>query len=166
MKIFHKVHCKAYLKKESDGIRLECWRKIHYTFAGQEQWSEEPAKGNAWGKNEDIKVLAMQVVYENGKWEDKQIADLSSFEGESVEKVYRKRIEEEFDGFLVGFTNIIVTGRIGTNYDMRPYNMDGDLEEIYHLTKETDKKRVGVVYFKNNARRYEYPEDMERSENG
>ena len=45
---------------------------------------------------------------------------------------------------------------------MLPYNMNGDLEEVYHLIKETDKQKVGVVYFKNNARRYVPLDDMER----
>ena len=161
MKIFRKVHCKAYLKKQSDGVRLDCWKKIFYNFGGKEGWSEEPAKGSTWGEDEKIRVLAIKSVYEDGMWKDKQIADLSSFEGETVEKVYRHRVEEEFDGFLVGITNIVVTGRIGTDYDMVPYNMNGDLEGIYHLTKDVDYQKVGVVYFKNNSKRYVLLDDME-----
>ena len=40
-------------------------------------------------------------------------------------------------------------------------NMNGDLREVYHLVKYTNKEKVGVVYFKNNARRYVYLDDME-----
>ena len=38
--------------------------------------------------------------------------------------------------------------------------MSGDLGEVFHLTKETDKEKVGVVYFKNNAKRYVLIDDM------
>lgn len=158
MKIFKKVHCKAYLKKEWDGISLVC--KKHANFGGFP--SESPAEGRSWGEDEDISVTATQMVYENGKWDIKDIKNLSSFEGESVDKTYRKRIEEEFDGFLVGITNITTTGRIGTDCDDF---LDYDcVITRKHLTKETHQEKVGVVYFKNNAKRYVLLDDMNYDE--
>ena len=61
---------------------------------------------------------------------------------------------------MVGFTRITTTGKIGTDMTMFPYNMNGDLEEVYHLTKETKQERVGVVYFKNNSKRYVLEDDI------
>ena len=154
MKIFQKVHCKAYLQKHHDGVFLECWEE-----KGNEDFvMRHPAEGNRW--KEPIRVIAIKTEYTSKGYETKEIADLSGFEGETVEKQYRIRVEEDFDGFLVGITSITVTGRIGTDMTMYPYNMDGGLEEVYHLTKETDKQKVGVVYFKNNAKRYVLLEDM------
>lgn len=150
MKIFQKVHCRAYLKKHSDGIRLDCWD-------GNDIF-KIPAKGSSW--DHMITVKAMQSWYKNGKWGESEIADLSGFEGEYVDKQYRIRVEEEFDGFLVGITRIVTAGIIGTDTNMMPYNMRGDLEEVYHLFKETNKEKVGVVYFKNNVKRYVLLDDM------
>ena len=154
MRIFQKVHCKAYLKKHHDGICLSPYEDMDF--------GEMPVQGSSW--DHMVKVKATQLLYENGRWETKEIADLSGFEGESVEKQYRIRVEEEFDGFLVGITHIVTTGRIGTDMTMHPYNMNGDLEEVFHLTKETDKEKVGVVYFKNNAKRYVLLNDIRGEE--
>lgn len=150
MKIFQKVHCKAYLKKHHDGIHLDC-------KDGDDDFLI-PVSGNAW--DHMVKVKAMQSWYRDGKWGESEIADLSEFEGETVDKQYRIRVEEEFDGFLVGITHIVTTGRIGTDMTMFPYDMNGNLKEVFHLTKATDKEKVGVVYFKNNVRRYVLLDDM------
>lgn len=155
MKIFQKVHCNAYLKKYNDGIRLDCWD-------GNDDFMM-PVQGSSW--NHPIKkVVAMQTWYKDGKWNESEIADLSGFESESVDKQYRIRVEEEFDGFLVGITYIVTKGRIGTDITMYPCDMDGNLEERYHLFKVTDKEKVGVVYFKNNAKRYVLLDDMKGEE--
>ena len=146
MKIFQNVHCKAYLKKYNDGIYLDCWD------------GEIPAQGNSW--DHTIIVKAMQSWYKDCKWGESEIADLSEFESESVNKQYRIRVEEEFDGFLVGITHIVTTGRIGTDMTMMPCDMNGNLKEVFHLFKVTDKEKVGVVYFKNNAKRYVLLDDM------
>lgn len=139
MKIFQKVHCKGYLEKFSDGVCLMCEQNNTLTEA------------NHW--DEPITVKAMKFDSEKGKTEE--IADLSEFCGECVTKQYRRRIEAEFDGFLVGVTNVITSGKIGTDFDCHPYYGD-----IYHLTKETKKEKVGVVYFKNNAKRYVLLDDI------
>jgi len=158
MKIFKKVHCKAYMKKWHDGVYLSCTKDV---VVDGVVIAEQEAKGTQWNDDEEIKVVALQNVYENGKWEVRELKDLSSFEDDNVEKTYRKRVEEEFDGFLVGFTYIKVSALIGTDFGMRVYNMNGDLERYYHLTKYPEFKKVAVVYFKNNAKRYVLPEDME-----
>jgi len=151
MRIGDKVHCRAYLRKFSDGVYMTVSKP-----------NGEPLKGNAWDEMWDVK--AYKNEYTSNGWVTKEIADLSDYEGNTVPKQYRKRVEDEFDGVFVGFTRIVVSGRIGTDTKMLPYNMNGDLKEVYHLIKETDKQKVGVVYFKNNARRYVPLDDMERKE--
>ena len=150
MKIFQKVHCKAYLKKYHDGIHLDC-------KDGDDDFLM-PVSGNAW--DHMVKVKAVQSWYRDGKWGESEIADLSGFEGETVDKQYRIRVEEEFDGFLVGITYIVTTGRIGTDMTMFPCDLNGNLKEVFHLTKATNREKVGVVYFKNNAKRYVLLDDM------
>lgn len=137
MKLFERVHCKAYMAKHSDGIHMEvynedgtpCMRGLDYT----------------------------KKVYARNMDDEDIIADLSEFCGQTVHKVYRKRKEEEFDGFLVGVTQIKCEGEIGTDMD---YGWDG--RGFYHFIKTTTyNPKVGVVYFKNNCKRYVLLEDME-----
>jgi len=167
MKVFQKVHCKAYMKKFSDGVRLECVKRTAYQFAGKECFSEEPAKGSVWDVDDDIRVTAVQDIYENGEWRTEKLADLSEFDGGSVEKRYRKRVEEEFDGFLVGITRVVTTGHIGTDYTEQHVHAGefGNYDAYYHhLFKEPAYEKVGVVYFRNNAKRYVLLDDMEAAE--
>lgn len=159
MKIFIPVHCKAFLQKYHDGVRLEIWERKQYADFG---YADERAKGNAWSN--PVIVKAIKSEYTKDGWKEHEIADLSDFEGNSVPKQYRQRVEDEFDGFLVGFTRIVVSGEIGTDTSSVVYNMNGDLEEVFHLTKRTNKEKVAVVYFKNNAKRYVPIDDMERKE--
>lgn len=159
MKLGDKVHCKAYLQKYSDGVYLETWDRIS---AGDFGYIDEPAKGSAW--SHAITVKAHKNEYTSDGWKNKEIADLSDFEGNTVPKEYRRRVEEEFNGVFVGFTYIVIRGQIGTDMTMHPYNMNGDLEEVYHLIKHTEKEKVAVVYFKNNAKRYVPIDDMQRKE--
>ena len=53
MKIFQKVHCRAYLKKYSDGVALRC------SVVDKRGCFEMPADGNSW-KN-PIKVKAKEL---------------------------------------------------------------------------------------------------------
>lgn len=156
MKIFKKVHCKAYLQKYHDGVRLETWVKRNCGYFGD---TLEPASGNRW--SDPIIVKAMKGEYTPDGWKDREIADLSDFEGNAVPKEYRKRVEEEFDGFIVGFTNIVVSGWIGTDTSSEVYDLNGNLRQVFHLTKRTSTEKVAVVYFKNNAKRYVPIGDME-----
>lgn len=148
MKLGDKVHCHAYLRKYYDGV---------YLFVSKP--NGEMVKGNTWGEPYDVR--AYKNDYTKDGWGSKEIADLSAFEGESVPKRYRQRVECEFDGVFVGWTHIVVSGRIGTDTSMMVCDMEGHLEEVYHLTKNTEKQKVAIVYFRNNARRYVPVEDME-----
>lgn len=148
MKIFRKVHCKAYMEKYWDGVSLVCSETDYRGIT-------KVVDKSCWDDNTGVRVIAKQTWYEHGEWLEEQIADLSNFEGDSVEKSYRRRVEEPFDGFLVGITRVKVTGRIGTDYDEDEYRA------VWHLFKETGTVPVGVVYFKNNAKRYVLLDDIE-----
>lgn len=153
MKIFRKVHCKAYMEKYWDGVALVC---SETDYSGITKVVDK----SCWDDNTGVKVIATKNWYEHGGSLEEQIADLSNFEGESVEKSYRRRVEEPFDGFLVGITRVKVTGRIGTDYDDYISGF-GKCDGFWHLFKEVDMVPVGVVYFKNNAKRYVLLDDIE-----
>ena len=159
MKIFERVHCKAYLEKKSDGVALHCTEHIETDYGIGKRIEDNPATGWRWDEDQDIRVVAIQTVYENGRWTTKTLKDLSDFDGNCVEKTYRQRVEKEFDGFLVGVTQIVTTGLIGTNSSDECEN--GDVNTFIHLFKEHHYEKVGVVYFKNNCKRYVLMEDME-----
>ncbi len=168
-KIFCKVKCNAYLKKESDGIHLECVKRTPYEFAGKSDYLEEPAQGNAWGMNENISVKAVQAIYTNGEYESVLLKDLSGFEGESVLKTYYQRKEEPFTGMLVGYTNIITSANIGTSHSEVHLSDEvyGSFDrELKYLTNEPHYTTVGVVCFENNPTQYVLPEDIEYIEEG
>lgn len=143
IKIFSKVHCKAYMKKTCDNVHIQFYN-ADGTFCYDKVVTDYKAKAIAYGFDED-------------KWEQVELADLSSFCGESVEKTYRERTECEFDGFVVGYTRIDVKGRIGTDWDDPEYGS----EYGFCFKRITDRPKVAVVYFKNNMKRYVLPEDME-----
>lgn len=142
MKNFTKVRCRAYLKKVHDTVRIQLYdRDGMFT--------------DKYVKDYESKAIAYKFNPETGQ--EEEIADLSSFDGDSVEKTYRERVEETFEGFLVGFTRIKVKGRIGTDWETPLYG-----PEYGYCFKSIDEyPKVGVVYFKNNAKRYVLPEDME-----
>lgn len=139
-KIFRKVHCKAYLQKFSDGVHLECYE------IDPESGAEIPTTLSRWSADTKLKVTAF-------RWE-KEIMDLSNFEADYVVKQYRRRVEEEFDGFLVGVTRITTSAQIGTDY------YDDTYREYHRIFKIAETERVGVVYFKNNMKRYVPLEDI------
>ena len=169
-KIFCKVKCNAYLKKESDGIHLVCMKHNWGELGGEPYDFKEYVSENSWNINEDISVKAVQAVYgDNGKYESVLLKDLSDFEGSSVLKTYYQRKEEPFTGWLVGYTNIITSSNIGTSYSEQHFydEMYGSADrEWKHLTKDSHYTKVGVVYFKNNSKRYVLPEDIEYGEKG
>lgn len=137
MKIFTKVHCKAYMKKISDGVHIQIYNKKGELAQSHREWDTATA-------------------YKD----DTEIADLSGWCGESVEKEYRERVEKSFNGFLVGYTHIKVKGLIGTdlNYDFR------GVEHLMLFKEITEKPKVAVVFFKNNCKRYVLLEDLEEYE--
>ena len=119
----------------------------------------EDAFGNAvmtkTVKDADIKAFAWKFNPEKNRHE--KIKEFDEWCGDSIEKTYRERIEEEFTGFVVGYTRIKVKGRIGTDWNGDPYY--GEYGHCFHTVEEYPK--VAVVYFKNNCKRYVLPEDME-----
>lgn len=141
-KIFQKVHCKAYLKRIYDGVHIQFFN---------------PDGTYCYDRTvTDYKVRAVAYRPSDDSSREEEIADLSEFCGESVLKTYRERTECEFDGFLVGFTRIIATARIGTDWCDPLYG-----EEYGYCFKNVeDFPKVGVVYFKNNAKRYVLEEDI------
>ncbi len=139
IKLFRRVKCKAYLKEARDGVHIVL------------QKDGEPF----YGKTVTGDNLVAYAVNSIGQ----HIADLSDFDGSGVEKVYRKRTEEQFNGCLVGYTYVDVKGKIGTDWESGLYSEYG-----YCYKYVTDRPKVGVVYFKNNSKRYVLPEDMEEVE--
>ena len=146
-KLFAKVHCKAYLKRIYDTVRIQ-----FFTGDGHFCYDKYVTDYNA-------KAIAYKADPEKSSKEI-EIADLSEFSGESVEKTYRERTECEFDGFVVGYTRVNTKGRIGTDWCDPSYG-----QEYGFCFKRIDKHpKVAVVYFKNNCKRYVLPEDMEMIE--
>lgn len=144
IKIFSKVHCRAYLANADDTVHI-----VMYKENGEFETSK-------WA-NPNTTAYAVKLNEDTG--EDVVIKDLSEFDGDGVEKVYRERIECEFDGFLVGYRRLNVKGIIGTDWYEDDYRSYG-----YCFRNITDRPKVGVVYFKNNCKRYVLPEDMEEVE--
>ena len=143
MKLFTKVKCKAYLKKISDGIFIQYFNE------------DGTINSDKYVKDYYTKAIARKLL-DDGSC--KNIADLSEFCGECVEKTYRERIETEFVGFVVGFTKIKTKGQIGTDWYSDIY---GSSDYGYCWKTTTEYAKVGVVYFKNNVKRYVLLEDME-----
>lgn len=142
-KLFVKVRCRAYMKKIKDGVFI-----VMYNPDGT-------VCQDKFMKSYNGKAVAYKTDYE--KMEDGEIADLSEFCGESVEKVYRERTEETFTGVVVGYTTLKCKGQIGTGWNDSPYGCDFG----YCFKNTTWAPKVAVVYFKNNCKRYVLPEDME-----
>lgn len=134
IKLFSHVKCKAYMEKARDGV------SIQMCDAGL-----------------DHPQTAKAVRYNDETHEYDEIADLSGFDGSSVEKTYMQRVEAEFNGFVVGYRKLKVRGRIGTDWNDGPYGN----EYGYCFKYVTDRPTVAVVYYKNNCKRYVLPEDME-----
>lgn len=144
MKLFQKVHCKAYMKRIHDGTYIQMYNK------------DGTVCENKYVTDYEAKAYAYKMGSEE------PIADLSEFCGDSVPKVYRERTECEFDGVFVGYTRIKVSGRIGTDWETPIYG-----QEYGHCFKSIDGyPKVGVVYFQNNCKRYVLPEDMEGENDG
>lgn len=142
-RIFIKVRCRAYMKKVKDGVCI-----VMYNPDGT-------VCTERYMRSYHGKAVAIRTDYE--KMQDVEIADLSEFCGESVEKVYRERTEETFTGFVVGYTTLKCKGTIGTDWIDSPYG--GDFGFCFKYT--TWQPEVAVVYFKNNCKRYVLPEDIE-----
>ena len=142
-KIFTMVKCRAYLKKVNDTVRIQLYN-ADGTFCDAGYVTEYDAK-------------AIAYKFDPEKNEEVEIANLSGFCGETVEKKYRERTEEEFEGVIVGYTRIKATGRIGTDWSDNPYEQ----EHGYCFKWIEEYPKVAVVYFKNNCKRYVPIDDLE-----
>jgi hypothetical protein len=143
--IFSRVRCRAYLKAVKDGVHL-----IAYDEDGAFCY-------------ETHKPFARVIAYQRkpDEIEEKEIKDLSAFEGDGVVKTYRERTEADFSGVVVGYKRVAVKGIIGTDYFDNGFS-----EHAYCFKNITESPLAAVVYFKNNCKRYVLPEDMEVSEDG
>ena len=147
IKIFYKVKCHAYLKEVNDGVHIEVFKSDGSFYRDNE------VKPTRFTSNE---ILMAYGIDPDTKM-SRELKDLSSCEGDSVKKVYRRRTKAEFKGVLVGYTPLSCEAEIGTDTG---YLSDGS-GYGYCFKLITSSPTVGVVYFKNNAKRYVLPEDME-----
>lgn len=143
MKIFKKVRCKAYLKKINDSVHIFMTDKNGDVISSS-------YVSDVFG------ITAKAYKFDKTKNDFVEIADLSGFEGEGVEKVYRERVEETFNGVIVGVTEVNVRGIIGTDW----YE-DEHREFGFCFKNITEHPKVAVVYFKNNMKRYVLLDDIE-----
>lgn len=134
IRLFRKVKCHGYLVKVRDGVKIEL-----YDANGEPSTEKHAEKAIATRFDSDTK-------------EREKISDLSDFCGNSVEKVYYKKVDGEFSGFIVGFRTLTITGVLGTD--------TGD-EGRYCFRKPGERMKVGIVYVRNNAKRYVPAEDLE-----
>ena len=145
MQLFKKVHCKAYLKKIKDGVYIQFFNPDGTYY------------NDRFVYDYNIKAIAYKTKLDENMMNcDEELADLSEFDGSYVEKVYRERVECEFDGFVVGYTKINTKGKIGTDWDSGEYVR----EHGYCWREITERPKVAVVYFKNNIKRYVLLDDM------
>ena len=146
-RLFSIVRCRAYLRKVKDGVYIQMFNPDGTFYDGR------------FMNQYDGKAIAYKTDYDSDDFEnrDEEIADLSEFCGQTVEKVYRERIEEDFTGCVVGYTTVKVKGVIGTDWNDNPYG--GDFGHCFK--RATVVPKVGVVYFKNNCKRYVLLDDME-----
>ena len=146
MQLFKKVHCKAYLKKIKDGVYIQFFNPDGTYY------------NDRFVYDYNIKAIAYKTKLDENMMNcDEELADLSEFDGSYVEKVYRERVECEFDGFVVGYTKINTKGKIGTDWDSGEYVR----EHGYCWREITERPKVAVVYFKNNCKRYVLLDDLE-----
>ena len=146
VKLFKKVHCKAYMARIYDTVHIQ-----YYNADGSFCYDKTVT---------DYRTKAIAYKFNEDKCENEEIKDLSAFDGDSVEKIYRERKECEFDGFVVGYTRIDAKGVIGTDW----YDPEYGTEFGFCFKRITDRPKVAVVYFKNNMKRYVLPEDMEEGD--
>lgn len=144
--LFTRVRCDAYLKRVKDGVHI-----VQYNSDGTLN-TDKITRGHSG------KAIAYKM---DDHYNDVEIADLSGYCGECVDKTYRQRVEDKFIGFVVGYTRINVKGIIGTQWADDPLFA----KYGYCYKQITERPKVAVVYFKNNCKRYVLTEDME-ADNG
>ena len=141
IKLFSMVRCRGYMRKVHDGTMIQLYDKNGML---------------CYNLTEAVKAVAERWnIHAEEQFEE--LADLSDFCGESVEKTYYERVDEEFVGCVVGYKQIVVTGYIGTDTSSESFDQDHQ----FCFKKPKDEVKVGVVYFKNNCKRYVLEDDME-----
>lgn len=142
VKLFSMVKCKAYLERVKDSVHI-----VQYNEDGTICFD---------GYQTQLHGKAIAYKFDADKGEEVEIADLSEYCGQSVEKTYRVRKEQEFVGCVVGYTRVNTKALIGTDWNDSPFTA-----EFGFCFKEiTECPKVAVVYFKNNCKRYVLPEDI------
>jgi len=81
-------------------------------------------------------------IWKNGKAEDNDVED--------IEKTYFELKEKVFNGFIVGYKDIIIKGILGASYEEPEYGRD--YIRLYKEPKEIIK--CAIVYYGNNRKRY------------
>ena len=148
MKLFDRVHCRGYMKVVKDGVRIQLYNSDG-SFCSENTVTDLQAK-----------AIAYKTVYDDkGVPYESELEDLSEFCGQSVDKTYRERVEDSFNGVLVGITRVKVKGIIGTDWNDNHYGS----EFGFCFREITENPKVGVVYFKNNCKRYVLLDDIERA---
>ena len=146
-KLFVKVKCRAYMRKIKDGVYIQGFNPDGSMITNGRNRFNYGDKLIAYGKGPNWEE----------DFQDVELKDLSSCEGDSVTKKYRERIEEEFTGVVVGYTTVKCEGLLGTDWYDESYS-----DEFCFIFKETTyAPKVAVVYFKNNCKRYVLLDDLE-----
>lgn len=164
IKLFTKVKCSAYYRKNQDGVYISMETKNGIIFDKKIIDSSDDIKAIAYIRNPEIKcdnkgrILDIEDNWKHIEEKDWYIpiADLSEFCGETVEKTYYDRIEDEFEGVIVGYKNLVVTGYLGTDWYEDWYEGDyGSYDNSYRycFKKPKDVVKVARVFFKNNCSR-------------
>ena len=128
--LFSKVHCKGYLKKIYDGKFIEI-----------------------------IEGDVKEAVYKNSN--DDDFEKVSECCGDlDFLKTYYEAKEKSFNGFLVGFKDVIATGYLvaDTDYDFRGH------EQLTIRKEPQDIYICAIVYFADNRKRLVPLDMLERSE--
>ena len=156
IKLFTKVKCHAYYKKAHDYVHLVVYDENGNIIDNPTYIDEEEDIGKikvvAYKKNPDYVPNVTDYTIE--------FADLSEFDGETVEKTCYELVNKEFTGCVVGYTQLVVTKYLGTDLgtDIR---YDAYYSYGYLFKRPKDVVKVAKVYFKNNVYRYVPVDAME-----
>jgi len=132
--------CRAYLRKEYDGVFIQRIDAKHSETGEDAYIIHDAEERNALveGKPYEYKESPCEGAYD-------------------VEKTYYTRVEKTFDGVVVGTKEIVTEGYLGVDTD---YGYDG--REVKRFFKEPKTKVMcAIVYYGNNKKRLVPLEDLE-----
>lgn len=146
MKRNAKVHCKAYLEEVCDGVFIRMYKP----------------DGSVYEDNfvTDHMARAFAYKWDHERHKEEKIKDLSDFYGDSVEKIYRKRIECCFDGIVVGYSSAAISGRIGTAWETSCYGYKKYYDYGY-VFKDAPRQPICIVQLEDGSRRKVLRDDLE-----